>query len=252
MSVRNSPTDIFKPDHSRRKIIATTKKTPIANAITSVDVTPITSLTDLGYRQGATRDALQNQAQFAIDNIVGFPEEIDDTSKEKLERGYMMRFNDNHPVKTYGIVDGNYLDFATLEKDAQSKVKEKVEIGVDVVFSYTQQEYGKLKTTDPAKYAAFKPWRDAFIDYKSGCLSDLKAAARKLLKKKDGSERAPNLDFSEWIERKEKDASGVLVTKGVLDDMLTRCRTASKRKDATADLERLTKSIAAFKAVWIG
>jgi hypothetical protein len=222
-------------------------KTKIAMAITSVDVTPIASLTDLGYRQGATRDALQNQARYAIDNIVGFPEEIDDASKSQLEKGYMMRYNDNYPAKTYGIVDGNYLDFATLEKDAQAKIKEKVEIGVDVVFSYTQQEYGKLKSTDPAKYAAFKPWREAFIDYKSGCLSDLKAAARKLLKKKDGAERAPNLDFAEWIERKDGTD-----TVGVLADMITRCRTASKRKDATADLERLTKSIAAFKAIWIG
>ena len=216
-------------------------------AINPVDVTPITSLTDLGYRQGATRDALQNQARYAIDNIVGFPESIDDASKEKLEKGYMMRYNDNYPVKTYGIVDGNYLDFATLEKDAQSKIKEKVEIGVDVVFSYTQQEYGKLKSTDPAKYAAFKPWREAFIDYKSGCLSDLKAAARKLLKKKDGTERAANLDFAEYIYRKEGTE-----TKGILEDMLTRCRTASKRKDATADMDRLQKSIAAFKAAWLG
>ena len=216
-------------------------------AITSVDVTPITSLTDLGYRQGATRDALQNQARYAIDNIVGFPESIDDASKEKLEKGYMMRFNDNRPAKTYGIVDGNYLDFDTLEKDAQSKIKEKVEIGVDVVFSYTQQEYGKLKSTDPAKYAAFKPWREGFIDYKSGCLNDLKAAARKLLKKKDGTERAANLDFAEYIYRKEGTE-----TKGVLEDMLTRCRTASKRKDATADMDRLQKSIAAFKAAWLG
>ena len=222
-------------------------KTKIAMAINPVDISPITSLTDLGYRQGATRDALRTQAQYAIDKIVGFPEEIDDASKGLLEKGYMMRFNDNHPPKVYGIVDGNYLDFATLDKDAQSKIKEKVEIGVDVVFSYTQQEYGKLKSTDPAKYAAFKPWRDGFTDYKSGCLSDLKAMARKLLKKSDGSTRTANLDFAEYIERKEGTD-----TKGVLEDMLTRCRTASKRKDATADTDRLIKSIAAFRAVWFG
>ena len=228
-------------------------KTKIAMAITSVDVAPIASLTDLGYRQGATRDALQNQARFAVDNIVGFPETIDDASKELLFKGYMMRFNDNNPPKTYGVVDGNYLDFANLDKDAQTKIKEKVEIGVDVVFSYTQQEYGKFKASDPAKYAAYSVWREGFIDYRSGCLADLKAAARKLLKKASGdTERAPNLDFAEYIERKEKDASGALVTKGVFEDMLTRCRTASKRKDATADLERLKKSIAAFKAIWIG
>lgn len=216
-------------------------------AITSVDVTPITSLTDLGYRQGATRDALRNQAQYAIDNIVGFPEEIDDASKGKIEKGYMMRFNDNRPPKTYGIVDGNYLDFENLDKDAQSKVKERVEIGVDVVFSYTQQEYGKLKSTDPAKYNAFKPWREAFTDYKSGCLADLKAMARKLLKNKDGVERAPNLDFAAWIERKDGTD-----TVGILADMQTRCRNGKKRGDATADPDRLNKAIVAFKAAWLG
>jgi hypothetical protein len=222
-------------------------KTKIAMAITSVDVTPITSLTDLGYRQGATRDALRNQAQYAIDKIVGFPEEIDDTSKGLLEKGYMMRFNDNRPPKTYGIVDGNYLDFDNLDKDAQAKVKERVEIGVDVVFSYTQQEYGKLKSTDPAKYAAFKPWRESFTDYKSGCLSDLKAAARKILKAASNTERAPNLDFAAWIERKEGTD-----TVGVLSDMLTRCRNAKKRGDATADPDKLNKAIIAFKSIYIG
>ena len=196
---------------------------------------------------------MKNQALFAISNIVGFPETIDDASKELLFKGYMMRFNDNNPPKTYAVVDGNYIEFDTLTKDAQSKVKEKVEIGVDVVFSYTQQEYGKFKSTDPAKYAVYSGWREGFIDYRSGCLNDLKAAARKELKKKSGdTNRAANLDFAEYIERKEKDSNGVLVTKGVLDDMITRCRTASKRKDATADLDRLNKAIAAFKAIWIG
>jgi len=224
-------------------------KTKIAMAITSVDVTPITSLTDLGYRQGATRDALRNQAQYAIDHIVGFPEELDDTAKGQLEKGYMMRFNDNRPPKTYGIVDGNYLDFDNLDKDAQAKVKERVEIGVDVVFSYTQQEYGKLKSTDPAKYAAFKPWRDGFTDYKSGCLSDLKAMARKLLKTSDGSTRTANHDFMEYIERFDKDGKGKV---GILEDIMTRCRNAKKRGDATADPDKLAKAIVAFKSIYIG
>lgn len=159
-----------------------------------------------------------------------------------------MRYNDNNPPVTYGIVDGNYLVLDSLDKDMQDKVKEKVVIGVDVVFSYTQQEYGKFKASDPAKYAAYSVWREGFIDYRSGCLSDLKAAARKELKKISGdTERAPNLDFAEYIERKDGTTNI-----GVLVDMQTRCRTAHKRKDATADLERLNKAIAAFKAIWIG
>lgn len=224
-------------------------KTKIAMAINPVDVSPIASLTDLGYRQGATRDALRTQAQYAIDKIVGFPEEIDETSKGLLEKGYMMRFNDNHPPKVYGIVDGNYLDFATLDKDAQSKIKEKVEIGVDVVFSYTQQEYGKLKSTDPAKYAAFKPWRDGFTDYKSGCLSDLKAMARKLLKKSDGSTRTANHDFMEYLERFDAEKKGKV---GILEDIITRCKNAKKRGDATADPDKLGKAIVAFKTIYFG
>ena len=142
--------------------MATAKKTPIAYAVNPLSIAldaPITSLTDLGYQQGKTEDASDNQAKYAISSIDGFPEKIDDDSKAKLYKGYMMRYNDKHAPVTYGIVDGNYLLLDSLDKDMQDKVKEKVVIGVDVVYSYSQQEYGKLRSTDPAKYAVLKSWR---------------------------------------------------------------------------------------------
>ena len=235
--------------------MATAKKTPIAYAVNPLSIAldaPILSLIDLGYQQGKTEDASDNQAKYAISSIDGFPEKIDDDSKAKLYKGYMMRYNDKHAPVTYGIVDGNYLLLDSLDKDMQDKVKEKVVIGVDVVYSYSQQEYGKLRSTDPAKYAVLKSWREPVNDFMSGCLGNLKSRARKIIKKQAGAtERAPNLDFIDWIDRKET-VDGKLETLGVLESMRVRCKTAKKRGDKTADPEKLDKAIVAFKAIWIG
>ena len=135
------------------------KKTAIAEAIISPADQPITDLVDLGYRQSGTRDSLQKQARFALGKIAGFPESIDDDSKALLSQGYKRRYNENYPPIMFAIVGGNYFKFDSLAPDAQEKVKEKVLIGVDVVYSYTQQEFGKLSTSDPAKYAVIKSIR---------------------------------------------------------------------------------------------
>jgi len=216
------------------------KKTAIAEAIISPADQPITDLVDLGYRQSGTRDSLQKQARFALGKIAGFPESIDDDSKALLYQGYKRRYNENYPPIMFGIVGGNYLVFDSLAPDAQEKVKEKVSIGVDVVYSYTQQEFGKLSTTDPAKYAVIKSIREKCNDYMSGCLGDLKSAARKVIKadNPDAHGRAPNKDFAKRVD-------------DTLDALLTNVKTALKRGDATADKERLIKAIAAFKAAWV-
>ena len=218
------------------------KKTAIAEAIISPAPAdqPISSLVDLGYRQSGTREALHTQARYAIGNIVGFPDEIDDESKTLLYQGYKRRYNENYPPIMFAIVGGNYFKFDSLAPDAQEKVKEKVLIGVDVVYSYTQQEFGKLSTSDPAKYAVIKSIREKCNTYMSGCLSDLKGAARKVIKadNPDSTKRAPNKDFATKVDD---------VLAGLLDNV----KTALKRGDATADKERLIKAIAAFKAAWV-
>ena len=216
------------------------KKTAIAEAIISPADQPITDLVDLGYRQSGTRDTLQKQARFALGKIAGFPESIDDDSKALLYQGYKRRYNENYPPIMYAIVGGNYLVFDSLAPEAKEKAKERVSIGVDVVYSYTQQEFGKLSTTDPAKYAVIKSIREKCNTYMSGCLSDLKSAARKVIKadNPDAHSRAPNKDFAKRVDD---------VLAGLLDNV----KTALKRGDATADKERLIKAIAAFKAAWV-
>ena len=199
----------------------------------------MTNLVELGFAQAGAGDALTSHAQTAINKIVGFPENVPDEARADLYAGYRKRWDANHPAKLYAVIDGNYV-LATPEMEKNKKV-EKVEIGMHHVFSYSQQEFGKLKTTQPAMYSVMLPIRQSIVDYCSGCLSDLKAKARKIIKKENPTPRAPNLDFAEWLTDKDK---------GIIPAMKEKCRTAKKRGDATADEARLNEAIVAFLAKW--
>lgn len=156
------------------------------------------SIKDMGYQQAKTGDSLQSQAQFAIEQIVGFPTDIPTESRNELYAGYQMRFNENRPAKVYAVINGHY----TLATDEQAKNKkvEKIEIGVAYAFSYSSQEFGKLKNTNPALHGIVKQWRDDAADYCSNRLGDLKRAATKLLNKEKTVQRQ-TLDFAESVKK---------------------------------------------------
>ena len=139
------------------------------------------SLKDMGYQQAKTGDSLTDQAKFAIDSIVGFPETVPAEAKTELYAGYQMRFNENRPAIVYAVIDGNYVR-ATAEHDKNKKV-EKVSIGVEFAYSFSSQEFGKLANTNPALHGIVKKWRSDASDYCSNRLGDLKRAATKYLNK---------------------------------------------------------------------
>ena len=197
------------------------------------------NLIELGFAQAGTGDALTSHAQTAMSLIVGFPDNVPDEARAFLYTGYRKRWDANHPAKLYAVIDGNYVE-ATADMVKNKKV-EKVEIGMHHVFSYTQQEFGKLKLTQPAMYALMVPIRASINDYCQGALSDLKGKARKILKKESSTPRAPNLDFSDWLMDKEK---------GVIPAMKEKCKNSKRRGDATADEVRLNEAIIAFLAKW--
>ena len=196
-------------------------------------------LIELGFAQAGTGDALTSHAQKAIGLIVGFPETVTEEARADLYVGYRKRWDANHPAKLYAVIDGNYVE-ATADM-AKNKKVEKVEIGMHHIFSYTQQEFGKLKLTQPAMYALMQPIRGEINDYCSGALGDLKKKARDILKKNNPTPRAPNLDFSDWLMDKEK---------GVIPAMREKCKNSKRRGDATADETRLNEAIIAFLAKW--
>ena len=154
----------------------------------------ISSLKDLGYQQAKTGDSLETQAQFALDNITGFPEDVPSEARDALYDGYRMRYSERNPATMYAVVNDHYV-LATPEQ-VQNKKVEKVEMGVAYAFSYSSQEFGKLKNTNPALHGIIKTIRDDVADYCSNRLGDLKRASKKLIAKKDGTSRI-TLDFAQ-------------------------------------------------------
>jgi hypothetical protein len=154
----------------------------------------ISSLKDLGYQQAKTGDSLETQAQFALDNITGFPEDVPSEAKDALYDGYRMRYSERKPATMYAVINDHYV-LAT-EEHLKNKKVEKVEMGVAYAFSYSSQEFGKLKNTNPALHGIIKTIRDDVADYCSNRLGDLKRASKKLIAKKDGTSRI-TLDFAQ-------------------------------------------------------
>ena len=203
------------------------------------DVT-IQSLRDGAYRQAGAQQTLESVAQYVLDNAVGFPETVEPAVKDELYDGYRLKFNelkDCQPVE-YVVIDGNYLRAADLDFNRIDGKHEVVSIGVDYAYSFSQQEFGKLKDTEPQRHAIIKAIRERCSTYCSNRLGDLKRAAKKLLNNGKERERTGNKDFGEFVEAWFKDTAP------------TRLKSAAGRHDATADKERFIKAAAAFLAVW--
>ena len=201
-----------------------------------VDQAPTTnvdfqSLKDMAYRQAGVSDSLESMAKYALAKIKGFPKDVDDESKAELYKGYRLRYQENNPAIEYVRVNGHY-EPATPD---MAKSIERMTLTVDHVFSYTQQQFGQLKAQDNAKYELIKPLRDAVGTYCSNRLADLKRKANQLTAPK--RERKPTADFDHAVN-------------DWLDSMRTRCLNASKRGDATADKEKFSRAVTAFKVEW--
>jgi hypothetical protein len=154
----------------------------------------ISSLKDLGYQQAKTGDTLETQAQFALDNIAGFPEDVPSEAKDALYDGYRMRYSERKPATMYAVINDHYV-LATPEQ-VQNKKIEKIDVGVAYAFAYSSQEFGKMKNTNPALHSIIKVIRDDVADYCSNRLGDLKRSAKRLINKSDGSSRT-TLDFAQ-------------------------------------------------------
>ena len=151
------------------------------------------SLRDLGYQQAGTGDSLDSQAEYALANITGFPEEISSEAREMIYGGYRLRHSERHSAKVYAVVSDHYV-LATPEQIKNAKV----EIGVNYAFAFSSQEFGKLKNTNPALHGIIKVIRDDVADYCSNRLGDLSRACKRILAKRNGKTVSrKTLDFAE-------------------------------------------------------
>ena len=193
--------------------------------------TTFTSLSDMAYNQARTGDLLNTMAQYAKANIAGFPETVTDEGKAELYVGYRLRKAEIEGIAKYAIVDGNYMPVTADSKFPKNT--EYADVGVAYCFSFTQQQYGQLKSSKPQLYAILKEIREATNDYCSNRLADLKRYAK--TGKAKGT-RPQALDFSHWLKAE-------FVT------IKARAKTAKARGEVI-DEKKLNKAIVEFGVVW--
>lgn len=196
----------------------------------------ITSLKDGAYKQALANDRMRLVARYVIDQSKGFPETVADEVKEQLYDGYRLRFNEVNKPATYAVVNDHYL-LIDGSNPALENEREKVIIGVDYCFAYSQQQYGKLKNENPYLHAIVKEWRDKVNTYCSNRLGDLKRQARTILNEGKQRERGATADFAKRLDE-------------VFKDLATKCKNAKARGDETADEGKYATARQAFMTAW--
>lgn len=130
----------------------TTRKPKGYNAQTPVihSSIEILSIQDGAFKQAQANETLTTFAHYMIEKVKGFGTQgfkMSPETREELDNGYRLKFSQmpqNAPV-TYAVINGNYIPFDSLNPDQQSKIKEKVEIGVAVACALATHDFGKLK-----------------------------------------------------------------------------------------------------------
>ena len=206
-----------------------------ANALPAVNE-QITSLKDGAYKQALANDRMRGVARFVMDTCKAFPESIPDEVKTELYAGYQLRFNEVNKPDRYAVVNDHYL-LIDGSNPALEDEKEKVIIGVDYAFSFTQQQYGKLKNENPYLHALIKVWRDKVNTYCSNRLADLKRQARTILNEGKTRERGATADFAQRIA-------------DIFGDLAIKCKNAKARGDETADEKKFATARQAFMTAW--
>lgn len=199
----------------------------------------ITSFKDGAYKQALASDRMRSVARYVMEQCKAFPESLPDEIKAELNDGYRLRFNEVNKPDSYAIVNDHYIKLDGSNPDLESE-REKVVIGVDYAFSFTQQQYGKLKNENPYLHAIIKSWRDRTNTYCSNRLSDLKRQARAILNEGKTRERGATLDFAQRIAELFKGDQSIVV----------KCKNAKARGDDTADEKKLSLAINAFMVQW--
>lgn len=182
----------------------------------------ITSLKDAAYQSATAAERLSTIAQFVIEKCPTFLDDVSAEVKTELHAGWAIRWQELNPAQHYTE------EWVPVDKAGA------VEVSLAFALSYSQQAFGQLKNEDPLRHAAIKKVRDAFSKYCHNRMADLKTAIRRL--NPETRQRASTDDFAVWVNK-------------ALDNIITRCRNASARGDASAEEVKTRMAVDAFKKV---
>ena len=169
---------------------------------------------DASYQGCISAERGINIGQFIHSKCPTFLDAIPDEIKAEIESGQMLRYNELHPAQYYSA------EWVPVSEGAEGAFK----VDINVVMSFSSQEFGKWRNEDPIKHGIHKAWRDDWGTYKSNRLGDLKRYVKQYLEKLNGKqhERAPTKDFAVWLKEE-------------IDTIKTRAKNAKARGDTTVD-----------------
>jgi hypothetical protein len=198
------------------------QKTPVASAtssVTQVTFVTIDNLKNAGYQSAIADEHLSLVAKYVLDVCPSILDEVPAEVKSQLVEGWALRWQELNPAKRYNsewIPDpkgGNELTLA-------------------YAMSFSQQQFGQLRQSDPVKHGVINNIRTPFNKYASNKMKALLKAIRNL--NPETRERGATDDFATYINK-------------VMDTIKTRCKNAKARGDTTADEVKTRMAIDAFK-----
>lgn len=188
-----------------------------------------TSLKDAGYKGAQSVETLAAIAAYVMTIQPDVSENgLSVENKAGLTEGWMLRYGEINPGQRYTK------EWNPLPADAPAQDGEML-VTVHFAMSFTQQEFGKFKGTDPGKYGAVQPVREKFQKYCANRVADLMAQIKRIVNESKPRTRVQAKDYANWLS-------------GQLDEFKSRAKTAKSRGDATApDEVKLRMAIDAFR-----
>ena len=177
--------------------------------------TSFKSLKDASYQGCISNERSTSIGQYVYDKCPSFLEAIPEEVKAEIEAGQMLRFHELHPAQWYTK------DWIPCEEGTKGSHK----VDINVVMSFSSQEFGRFRNDDPVKHGIHKAWRDDWGTYKSNRMGDLKRYVRNYVDKLNGKkrERSATKDFAVWLKE------------DLLPSIKARAKTAKARGDNTVD-----------------
>ena len=191
------------------------------NAVNSA----ITSLKQAAYSFAATGETRRDIAQYILEQAPTFLDEVSAEVKADLFEGFTLRAHELWGQDYYTRGDTGALVKVANSKDADFAKRQvhKGETIISVMYarSFTGQEFGKLKESDPALHSIIRTMRDRFSKYAFNCMNDIRTEMKRLVAG-ESKKRSANKAFADWL-------------KETFDTADKRVKVAKERGDESAD-----------------
>lgn len=191
------------------------------------------SLKDAGYRFALNGETTESLARYVLDVCPSFLDDVPSEVRADLYAGFQLRKHELTGSKFYKVGEAGTL-IPLADPKGQTNI---VELTINSAMSYSSQEFGKLRETDPARHEKIGVLRTAFSTYASNNMKALRKAMHDVLNGGKPRERAANKGFVEAMQK-------------VFEAYEKRVKTAKERGDQDSDPVKYKLAVQSFWATY--